>query len=296
MKTVDTPLRPGEILKVLAPAKVNLTLHVTGQRAGGYHDLDSLVVFTGIGDTITARAATDLSLSVSGPFAMGVPADSRNLVLKAAEALRDKTGQDLGAALTLEKALPHAAGLGSGSSDAAAVLELLAGLWQVPEMAITDPMALSLGADVPVCMAQPRAMRMRGIGERLSYAPRLPDCAMVLVNPHVEVPTEKVFAALKSRANPPMEDIPENMDFEGFAAFLNRQRNDLTEAATTVAPEIGQALDKLKRQSLVKYAGMSGSGGTCIGLVKDMDHARRVARAIQVAEMSWWVVPAPVLN
>lgn len=288
--------RPGDPLRVLAPAKINLTLHVTGQRAGGYHTLDSLVVFAGIGDLITARAASGLSLTVSGPFASGVPTDDSNLILKAAQALNDRDTTRHGAAVHLEKALPHAAGVGSGSADAAAALTLLSGLWEVPAPQITDPLSLSLGADVPVCMAQPRAMRMRGIGEQLSYAPALPDCAVVLVNPRVEVPTGAVFSAMASRDNPPMDDIPDGLDFAGFAAWLNRQRNDMTEAACGIAPEISKALAKLRNQSLVRYAAMSGSGATCIGLVKDMDHARRVARAIQVAEMSWWVVPAPVLH
>ena len=288
-------LRPGQPLRHLAPAKVNLALHVTGERAGGYHELDSLVVFAGIGDTLTARAAAELSLTVSGPFSDGVPATAENLVLKAAEALRQKHEVRLGAALTLEKALPHAAGLGSGSCDAAAALQLLAGLWDVPEPLITDPLGLALGADVPVCMAAPRPMRMAGIGERLSYAPPLPDCALVLVNPKVPVPTGAVFQSLRSKDNPPMDPLPKGLDFEGFVAWLSRQRNDLTEPAIEIAPEIGAALDRLNRQPLVRFATMSGSGATCIGVVKDMDHARRAARAIQVAEMCWWVVPAPVL-
>lgn len=289
-------VRPGDALRLLAPAKVNLTLHVTGKRAGGYHNLDSLVVFAGIGDTITARPASALSLTVSGPFADGVPTDGSNLILKAAEALRTKHDLPLGAALSLEKALPHAAGLGSGSSDAAATLALLAKLWDLPAPEITDPMSLALGADVPVCMAQPRAMRMRGIGEQLSYAPALPDCALVLVNPRVEVPTGAVFGAMARTSNPEMTAIPPDTDFDSFAAWLATQRNDMTEAAIGIAPKIGAALDRLRKQPLVKWAGMSGSGATCVGLVKDMDHARRVARAIQVAEMSWWVAPAPLLH
>ncbi len=290
------PLRPSAPLRTLAPAKVNLTLHVTGQRDNGYHDLDSLVVFAGIGDTITARASTDLTLTVTGPFSDGVPDDGRNLVLRAAEALRAGREGVPGAALTLEKALPHAAGLGSGSSDAAAVLPLLAGLWGLPAPKVTDPLAMSLGADVPVCMAQPRAMRMRGIGERLSHAPALPDCALVLVNPGVSVPTAEVFAGLKQVHNPPMGSIPKGMDLDGFAEWLAHQRNDLTEAATARAPEIGTALGLLRRQPFVRWAGMSGSGATCVGLVRDMDHARRVARAIQVSQMAWWVAPAPLLR
>lgn len=282
-------------LQALAPAKINLTLHVTGRRPGGYHDLDSLVVFAGIGDTISVRASDTLDLTVTGPFSDGVPCDGRNLILQAAEALLKAHSTRHGAAITLEKALPHAAGIGSGSSDAATSLDLLSRHWDLPPPALTDPMAMALGADVPVCMAQPRPMRMRGIGERLSYVPALPSAALVLINPRVPVPTGAVFKAMTSTENPPMDDVPEGLDLAGFASWLARQRNDMTDAAIGIAPEIGKAIDRLERQQLVQWAGMSGSGATCVGLVQDMDHARRVARAVQVAEMGWWVAPAPLL-
>ncbi|QQA42548.1 4-(cytidine 5'-diphospho)-2-C-methyl-D-erythritol kinase [Pelagovum pacificum] len=288
--------RPGDPLRITAPAKVNLTLHVTGQRAGGYHDLDSLVAFAGIGDEITARPSTDLSIHVTGQFAEGVPADETNLVYRAAEAYRERHQVAVGAALTLDKVLPHAAGLGSGSSDAAVTLQLLSKLWSVPPLEHGDPILASLGADVPVCYAGPAPLRMSGIGDRLSYLPKLPDFALVLVNPRVSVPTAECFEAMEKRNNPEMDAVPHDLDFDGLCEWLNRQRNDMTAAATGIAPEIGTALDRLRRQPLVKYATMSGSGATCVGVVKDMDHARRAARAMQVAEMSWWVAPAPVLS
>lgn len=288
--------RPGDALRLTAPAKVNLTLHVTGQRAGGYHDLDSLVVFAGLGDLLTARPATDLSLQVTGPFALGVPNDGRNLVLQAAAALQEKHKVRLGAALNLDKALPHAAGLGSGSSDAATALRLLAKLWDVPEPAPDDPILAALGADVPACYAGPLPIRMQGIGDRITPVETLPDFAMVLVNPKVEVPTARVFETMAARNNPPMDEVPEGLDFDGFCEWLSRQRNDMTEAARAIAPEIGRALDTLRRQPLVKCAMMSGSGATCIGIVKDVDQARRAARAVQVSEMGWWVAPAPCVK
>lgn len=293
---MTTLAKSGDRLRLMAPAKINLTLHVTGRRAGGYHDLDSLVAFAGIGDTITARASTDLSLTVGGPFAEGVPADSRNLIMRAAAALREKHGIETGAALTLEKELPHAAGIGSGSSDAAETLRLLARLWEVPEPAGEDPILASLGADVPVCYAGPSPMRMTGIGERLAPVPKLPDCALVLVNPKLPVETARVFESLERTSNPPMEEIPEGMDLTAFCEWLGRQRNDLHETAAAQVPAIDEALKKLRRQQLVRFATMSGSGATCVAVVKDMDHARRVARVLQVAEMSWWVAPAQLLS
>lgn len=281
---------------VSAPAKVNLTLHVTGRREDGYHLLDSLVVFAGVEDRITARPAPSLSLTVNGPFAMGVPTDRSNLILQAAEALRTARGVSKGAMLTLEKNLPHAAGIGSGSSDAAAAIQLLADLWEVPPLSIHDRAALGLGADVPVCLMAPKPTRMTGIGEGLAPMPDLPTCAMVLVNPRVDCPTAEVFRALESRENPAMTPLLPGLDFDGFATWLSHQRNDMQAAAEKIAPEITRALTLLRKMPAVRVATMSGSGATCVGLVKDMADARLVARAVQLSEMGWWVAPAPLLN
>ena len=281
--------------KGLAPAKVNLTLHVTGQRPDGYHLLDSLVVFADIGDQIAAAAAGGLTLAVTGPFAAGVPLGDSNLILRAAKLLQHARGVTKGAALRLTKLLPHAAGIGSGSSDAAAALRLLAALWDVAPLAPDDPAVLGLGADVPVCLSAPRPARMTGIGGQLSGVPRLPPAAMVLVNPRVAVPTATVFKRLINRDNPPMAPMPDSWDFDGFAAWLNHQRNDLQAGAELLTPEVSVALAKLRQLPGVAAAVMSGSGATCVGLVRDMGTARAAARAMQVAQMGWWVVPAAVL-
>ena len=282
--------------KGFAPAKVNLALHVTGRRKDGYHELDSLVAFAGVGDQIAALPGHDLSLVVGGPFAEGVPANGDNLILRAAERLRAMRGVTQGAQLRLTKSLPAAAGVGGGTSDAAAALTLLAEMWGVEPLAPDAPEAMELGADLPVCLSAPRAIRMGGAGEALEAAPALPSAGIVLVNPKVPVPTAEVFARLASRDNPGLEPMPGTWDFEGFAAWLSRQRNDLAEPATGIAPEVGRVLDRLKRMPQVKASGMSGSGATCWGLVKDMGAARQVARVIQIAEMNWWVAPAPLLN
>lgn len=280
----------------LAPAKVNLTLHVTGLRHDGYHLLDSLVVFTSFGDSLTAAPSEHLSLAVTGPFAQGVPVDESNLVLRAARALQSARGVHKGAALRLTKNLPHAAGLGSGSSDAAVTLSLLAALWGVAPLKPTDPAAAALGADVPVCMAGPGPVRMRGVGEKLTALSPLPHCAIVLVNPRVPVPTRDVFAALMVKDNPPMDAPPQGVDFVGFTRWLARQKNDLLAPAQVLAPAITLALRRLRALPGVAYAGMSGSGATCFGLCRDMGAARQAARAIQLAEQNWWVAPADVLN
>ncbi|MCC5975287.1 MAG: 4-(cytidine 5'-diphospho)-2-C-methyl-D-erythritol kinase [Rubellimicrobium sp.] len=280
----------------LAPAKVNLALHVTGQRADGYHLLDSLVVFAGLGDLVTAQPARDVTLKVMGPFAPGVPVDEDNSVLRAARALRAARNVVAGAAITLTKRLPHAAGLGSGSADAAAALRVLCDLWRTPLPAPDDPMVLALGADVPACLAGPGPLRMRGIGEELSPAPPVPGCAMVLVNPRVEVPTPAVFRGLAHKTNPPLAPDPAWRSRAEFLDWLALQRNDLRPPAAALTPEVARALALLDRTPGIVHAVMSGSGATCVGLTTDMGTAQRAARTIQVSEMGWWVAPAPILG
>ena len=207
-------------IEAFAPAKVNLALHVTGQRADGYHLLDSLVVFAGVGDRVSVSDADRLVLDVTGPEGTGLSAAEDNLVLRAARSF--DVGR--GAAITLFKDLPVASGIGGGSADAAAALRALSQLWEMP---LPPPEAvLSLGADVPVCLAG-RPARMSGIGGTLAEAPRLPDdLAVVLVNPRVAVSTPAVFRALGSKDNPPMEALPASFDtpteFAGWLARLVR--------------------------------------------------------------------------
>ena len=278
-----------------APAKVNLTLHVTGQRADGYHLLDSLVVFADVSDRLTATPAEDLSLTVSGPFADGVPDDHRNLVLRAAVMLQRRFGIAKGARLHLEKTLPHAAGIGSGSSDAAQTLALLSELWGCPRIEPAAPEVTGLGADVPVCMAAPKPMRMSGIGEVLSPVPPLPDCAVVLVRPPVAVPTGVIFQGLATKQGQPMEEVSSGMSLADFANWLQAQRNDLLPPALAHAPQIGQAIDRLRAAPDVAFAGMSGSGATCFGLTARLNDAQELAAKLSQDHPEWWVTAGRLL-
>ena len=286
---------PVTTIRANAPAKVNLTLHVTGQRDDGYHLLDSLVVFADVADHLTATSASDLTLNVTGPFAQGVPVDRTNLMMRAAEVLRAAFGITDGAAMTLEKNLPHAAGIGSGSSDAAAALGMLAKLWDVPPLPAEARQVLALGADVPVCMHAPSAVRMSGIGDVLSPLPALPDCALVLVRPPVDVPTGAVFNGLATKHGTPMSTLPEGLNFVDFVAWLAAQRNDLQAPAKVLAPQIATTIAALDALPDVAFAGMSGSGATCFALVQDLETARRVAGVMQTVHRDWWIVPAAVL-
>ncbi|NBB97820.1 MAG: 4-(cytidine 5'-diphospho)-2-C-methyl-D-erythritol kinase [Alphaproteobacteria bacterium] len=262
-----------------APAKVNLALHVTGQRADGYHLLDSLVVFTDVGDVLRASAADDLSLTVTGPEADGLSGEGDNLVLRAARLM-----QVDGISLKLEKHLPVASGIGGGSSDAAAALRLIS--QQSGRKLPCD--VLALGADVPVCMAA-KPCRMRGIGEDVSAISPLPKMAMVLVNPRVGVSTPAVFRALACKDNAPMPDtLPDWRDFAGFVQWLFMQRNDLQAPACAVVPVIADVLAALDAAGAA-LTRMSGSGATCFGLFPEMDAAQSAADRLMQSHPDWWV-------
>lgn len=265
-----------------APAKINLTLHVTGQRADGYHLLDSLVAFADVGDHLALESDAPLGLTVSGPRAAGVPCDGRNLILKAAAHLGATRG-----AMHLDKHLPTAAGIGGGSSDAATALRLYA---EAQGVGVPDDGA-ALGADVPVCLLG-RATRMEGIGEVLSPVPDLPPLPAVLVNPGVDVPTPAVFKALDHKDNPPMPArIPRFADVTDCAAWLATQRNDLEPPARTQAPVIGETLAALGAEAGCLLARMSGSGATCFGLFASRAEAEAAAARLAAAQPGWWVVP-----
>ncbi len=258
-------------------AKVNLTLHVTGRRADGYHLLDSLVVFADLGDVVSAAGTRPLT--IAGPFAEGLDEGPDNLVLRAARLF----GTDI-PPLRLEKNLPVAAGLGGGSAAAAATLRLLARLQHRP---IPVERAIELGADVPVCLTS-APQRMQGIGEVLASVTGVPEFWLVLVNPGIAVKTENIFATLKTRNNAAMDPF-EWDGLAGFAGFLRRQRNDLQETAIGIASVVGEVLATLAGQEGCALARMSGSGATCFGLFAGHQEAQTAAGAVSRGQPGWWV-------
>ncbi len=274
-------LMNDDVIEVFAPAKVNLTLHVTGQRADGYHTLDSLVMFADIGDRISARRADSTSLTLTGPMAERTPRGDDNSVIRAAR-LMGAT-----AAITLDKRLPVAAGIGGGSSDAAATLRALS------KMTGQDiPQDLQeLGADAYICCAAPSgAARMGGIGETISPAPGLPELHAVLVNPNVPVMTAEVFRNLAKRDNAPMPDtLPSDCDAGALISWLNGQRNDLQEAAIAAEPVIEQIFGALSVTPGCLLTRMSGSGATCFGIYGDAETAASAAGRLQESHSGWWV-------
>lgn len=286
--TSDGPSDAG--LAVDAPAKINLYLHVLGRRDDGYHEIDSLVAFAAVGDRVAVRPDAELSLHLDGPFATGLTADDDNLVLRAAQALRDAAAIDAGAAITLTKNLPVASGIGGGSADAAAAIKALVRLWGVrPAMHDLSGLALSLGADVPVCLFG-RPAFMGGVGDVLEPAPALPALPLVLVNPGRSVSTPDVFRARQGSFGTAAPFETDAVDAMALAALLRERTNDLAAPAIGLVPEITDVLAALEAAEGCLLARMSGSGATCFGLFAAPAAAAAAAARIGRAHAEWWVV------
>jgi 4-diphosphocytidyl-2-C-methyl-D-erythritol kinase len=276
-------------LEELAPAKVNLTLRLTGCRPDGYRELDSIVAFTALADRLCFIPGRRLALEVSGPFAAALADRLDNLVLRAARRLAEHAGRPPNVRIALDKRIPVAAGLGGGSADAAATLRGLSRLWQLGlQGADLLPLALELGADVPVCLRSGPA-RMGGIGERVEPI-ELPVLDLVLANPNHAVSTAQVFAGLGAitPARRPEAFVP--AVGADLLAWLRVRGNDLEAPARRIAPVIGEVLVALGAQPGCRLARMSGSGATCFGVFDDEPAAARAARAMRRARPSWWVI------
>jgi 4-diphosphocytidyl-2-C-methyl-D-erythritol kinase len=282
------------MLATRAPAKINLTLHILGRRDDGYHELESLVAFTGGGDVLRLEPGEETRLEVDGPTAASAGVGDDNLVLRAARNLAARVpGLRLGA-FRLTKYLPVAAGIGGGSSDAAAALRLLAA---ANDLSLDDPRILeaarATGSDVPVCV-EPRARFMRGAGEAIGEAIGLPPLPAVLVNPGVAVETRAVFARLglargaraDARAHP---DVAPRLGEEALIAALRKGRNDMEDAACVDAPIIVDALAVLSAARGCRLARMSGSGATCFALFTTRQAAARAAAVVRRHHPEWWV-------
>lgn len=281
------------MLSERAPAKVNLSLHVVGRRADGYHLLESLVVFASCHDTLHLAPGLPLAITVSGPRAGAVGPDADNLVIKAARNLAARVdGLTLGH-FSLEKHLPAAAGLGGGSSDAAAALRLIA---RLNHLTLDDPRlieaARATGADVPVCL-DPRPAIMRGIGDRIERLDNLPPLAGILVNPGKPVETRAVFSALglaigRDHPGPAHPDVSGALSSTGLIARLKLARNDLEPPACRIEPAISEVIASLQATGALLVR-MSGSGASVFALFADNDTAISAARRLAAAQTTWWV-------
>ena len=274
-----------------ANAKINLTLKVLGKRADGYHLLESLVVFADVADRLTCAEADHLSLELSGPFASALEGESDNLILEAARRMAVEMDRTPNLAFTLEKNLPVASGIGGGSADAAAAMRTLVRLWGDPESSLAD-IALSLGADVPVCLRKKPSL-MSGIGEALQPLQTMPELDAILVNPGVAVSTKEVFKALGASQGWDMDkttEAPSLKTKRDVLDYLMAHPNDLEVPAVRVQPAIADVLNAIREAENCQFARMSGSGASCFGLYDNPFDAAEAAAALKETHPDWWIV------
>lgn len=268
-----------------AYAKINLALHVRSREADGYHRIETIFAFAEDGDRLSIGGGDDLSLDVTGPFAGELGGGSDNLVLRAAEALRQASGTTEGAALALDKRLPVAAGLGGGSADAAAALRLLTRWWRLPcSLDDLEGIGRSLGADVAACV---RSVLVRGDGrgDRLGQlvSGPLSGTPLLIVNPRVPLSTPAVFAGWDGKDRGPLQT-------DATLADARAGRNDLEEPATELAPAVGDVLAALAEEGEALLVRMSGSGASCFALFADSEARDRSAARIARSRPDWWLL------
>lgn len=276
----------------LARAKINLDLLITGRRDDGYHLLDSLVVFADYGDEISVRPSENLNLTITGPFADGLAGERDNIVLRAARLLQDKFNIQQGAEIELVKNLPVSSGIGGGSADAAAAIHALLELWDITDKkSDLGNLTLSLGADVPVCMAS-ETTQMGGIGEILHRISLKFALYLLLVNPGVSVPTADIFRARAERkaAFSPFRNLPDEIvTLVQLKDILERGGNDLEYDACVAEPEIKKTLAQIRKGDDCSGVGMSGSGATCFGIFSSIEAAHSQAASISCDFPDWWI-------
>ena len=291
--TVVTGAVSADRLATRAPAKVNLTLTILARRLDGYHELDSLVAFAGTGDDLSLEPGDSLDLVVEGPLAGATGPRDGNLIIKAARALGERRTNLKTGVFRLTKRLPAAAGLGGGSSDAAAALRLLARLngLSLQDSAVAEA-ARATGADVLVCLV-PRMRMMRGVGDVLGPPLTGARFFAVLVNPGLPVQTASVFGRLGLKPGERHPDRTRSFEVGGPAPVrlcdIAAAGNDLEPAAIAVAPIVAEALDSFRALPGCRLARMSGSGATVFGLFGDCREAAAAGRMLARQRPGWWV-------
>ncbi|MBL4785349.1 MAG: 4-(cytidine 5'-diphospho)-2-C-methyl-D-erythritol kinase [Cohaesibacteraceae bacterium] len=299
-------------ITVLAPAKINLALHVTGRRPDGFHELETCVIFGGAADRISishceldSATSTSPRISVHGRFADKLGNAADNIVLKAAVLLMQQAKDDslvssvpfCETLISLDKRLPVASGIGGGSSDAAAVLRGLNEFWELGySPSKLEVMSVSLGSDVPMCVRNMPVLAT-GTGTELENLPDLPDFAIVLVHPGFALSTPDVFAKLVEKNNTRLPVIPEVFgDLSSLANWLETARNDLEPAAIKLCPEVRMCLDHLKQTGGCTLARMSGSGATCFGIFETRLQADRAQVKLMSEIPDYWIQSGSMIS
>ena len=277
-----------------ANAKVNLCLQIVGQKPNGFHLLDSIVGFTEFGDHLSFKKSDKLELTVQGAFSDKIPVDRSNLILKAAELVRKLNNIKTGAHITLTKNLPPSAGLGGGSSDAAATIRGLSRMWGTDLPEIHDLM--KIGSDLPVCINQ-KTQHMKGFGEVLNVVNTFPNLPILLVNPLKKVSTQAVFRKLENKKNSPLSKYEKLFQTKkDWINWLLLQRNDLMEPAVSVEPVISEVLQFISNQISVEKVSMSGSGATCFGVFENNHDCDLAMKKIRRERPEWWSVSTEIIS
>ena len=281
---------------LLAPAKINLFLHITGKRDDGFHLLQSLMVFVDVGDSLTFSPYDGLFLDIDGPFAADLNvAPHDNLIYKAAQLLAAEYNVPAHGRITLCKNLPVASGVAGGSSDAATALRGLVRLWRLPEeTGRLQKIARQLGADVPACLAH-KPVWAEGIGEQMTWMPHLPQFHLLMVNPLVATPTPEVFRRFSTRFSAPLQYSGRRKSMQEWIADLSRYRNDLTDAALQVTPQIREVLQVIEATPNCHFARLSGSGATCFGVYDSAAAVSAAMNKLRANHPDWWVAQASLL-
>ena len=285
------------MIEILAPAKINLYLHINAKRSDGYHDIDSLVTFANIGDRITIEENQDFYFHCTGPYANSFNAQdqdnslhSSNLVVQAAQRFAHFCKKDPKIRITLEKNIPLSSGLGGGSSDAAATLWALHKFWDIPVVPSNlQDLMLGLGSDVPVCFfAQTAHIQQKG--DQITPIDIAEDIPALLVNPHKHCSTRDIFLEYTGNYRSPI-NLPSLYETsKDLSAYLVTQTdNDLTKTAQIKVPEIATILEQLQKQSSLRLARMSGSGASCFGLFDTWDQAQDAAEILTQENPDWWI-------
>ena len=282
-------------LTEIAPAKINLALHVTGQRDDGYHLLETVVTFSNAGDVVTVETAAEDGFSMSGRFSQGLSREAQgsdgNLVLRARDALREALADEgLSAppvAIHLEKNLPVASGIGGGSADAAATLRALLRHWHAaPAAATLDRLALKLGADIPMCMVG-KPLMASGVGENIALLPGMPSFHCIIANPLQPVSTPQVFQRLTEKNNPSIGPLPALSSKANWLSWLGSLRNDLEPPARLVQSRIAE-LSGLMKDTGAALVRMSGSGASCFALYENEAQASESLEKLTVTRPQWF--------
>lgn len=276
-----------------APAKINLFLHITGRRAGGYHALESLIVFADFGDQVQISPAEDFAFEITGPFAADLHSQNEgdNLVVRAAQGFAALARKPLKLRIVLEKNLPPASGIGGGSSDAAATIRGLEKFWDVKaDETLLQALLLRLGADTPVCYSG-RSSFVTGLGERVQTIRMAQDIPALVVNPLIPCPTQAVFRAFQASFSPALSLTADLTAHNSLLTFLQTTRNDLSGAALALCPAIGEITAALRAQNGVRFCRMSGSGASVFALFDERTQAAEAAAALRRRHPAWWIRP-----